>query len=200
MEEEKSKQKHMLRFYWDKLLDFLSMAPDNTVEGSREVCPSANPSVTTVGTVEDDSGIFQEEEKQEQFEEGTIIPDNEMSEIPSIIVQKEKEITDTADISFNREKMWQECADLVQKYDSYVIRVESEEAKVILSDISQQLIDMMLRCGGTAIMGDVSFDMIRHHSVPAAMVENGTPVITTLRTGVMIGNRVYVPALVQVKK
>ena len=49
-------------------------------------------------------------------------------------------------------------------------------------------------------MDDASFDMIRHRSVPAAIVENGTRIIATLRTGVMIGDRVYVPALVQVEK
>lgn len=200
MEEEKSKQKNTLRVYWDKFLDFLSMTPVDSGEKPQVVCSQTNPSVVATGIVEEKSNIFQEEEKKEPFDEEIVVSENEMSEIPSIIVQREKEVIEVAEVSFDCEKVWQECAHLIQKYDSYVIRVESEEAKVILSDISQQLIDMMLRCGGTSIMEDVSFDMIRHCSVPAAIVENGTPIITTLRTGVMIGNKVYVPALVQVKK
>lgn len=199
MEEEKSKQKNTLRIYWDKFLDFLLMTPVDSGEKPQEVSLSTNPPVVTIQAVEEKSDIL-EEEKQEQFDEEIVVPDNEMSEIPSIIVQREKKVTEEVGVSLDCEKVWQECADLIQKYDSYVMRVESEEAKVILSDISQQLIDMMLRCGATSIMDDVSFDMIRHRSVPAVKVENGTPIVTTLRTGVMIGNRVYVPALVQVEK
>lgn len=81
-----------------------------------------------------------------------------------------------------------------------IVDVSADCDKMLVSDISRHLIEVMLRCGGTIIMEDTPFDMIRYSPVPATIVENGPPIASTLRSGVMVENKVYVPALVQIKK
>ena len=201
MERKKTKQGLSLRVYWDKFLN-LFVSPDDISEvGQQGTYPSINAPIAGVRTVEDSSGIFRETEKHELSSDEELIQENDMYEISSIVLEEqEKDINTVVDVSADCDKMLHECADLIRKYDSYASRVESEEDKMLVSDISQQLIDVMLRCGGTAIMEDASFDMIRHSPVLATIVENGVPIVSTLRAGVMVANKVYVPALVQIKK
>ena len=150
--------------------------------------------------MEDSSGIFRETEQHELTSDEEIVQEDDMHEISSIVLEEKENINTIVDVFADYDKMLHECADLIRKYDFYASRVESEEGRMLVSDISQQLIDVMLRCGGTAIMEDTSFDMIRHSPVPATIVENGAPIVSTLRAGVMVANKVYVPALVQIKK
>ena len=201
MEGKKPEPRFSLRTYWDKFLNLFVSSDDISEVGQQGTYPSINAPVAGVRTVEDSSGIFWETEKHELSSDEELIQENDMYEISSIVLEEqEKDINTVVDFSADCDKMLHEYADLIRKYDSYASRVESEEGKMLVSDISQQLIDVMLRCGGIAIMEDASFDMIRHSPVPATIVENGVPIVSTLRAGVMVGNKVYVPALVQIKK
>ena len=200
MEGKKPKLGFLLRTYWDKFLNLFVSPDDISKVGEQGTYPPVNAPVVGVRTVEDNSGIFWETEKLELSSDDELIQENDMHEISSIVLEEKENINTIVDVFADYDKMLHECADLVRKYDSYASRVESEEGRMLVSDISQQLIDVMLRCGGTAIMEDTSFDMIRHSPVPATIVENGAPIVSTLRAGVMVANKVYVPALVQIKK
>ena len=201
MEGKKPKQGFSLRTYWDKFLNLFVSPDDISKVGEQGTYPPVNAPVVGVRTVEDNSGIFWETEKLELSSDDELIQENDMHEITSIVLEEQEEAINTiVDVPSDCDKMLHECADLIREYDSYASRVESEEVRMLVSDISQQLIDVMLRCGGTAIMEDTSFDMIRHSPVPATIVENGAPIVSTLRAGVMVANKVYVPALVQIKK
>ena len=201
MERKKTKQGLSLRVYWDKFLNLFVNPHDISEVRQQGTYSPINAPVVGVRTVEDSSGIFRETEQHELTSDEEIVHENDMHEITSIVLEEQEEDINTIiDVSADCDKMLHECADLVRKYDSYASRVESEEGRMLVSDISQQLIDVMLRCGGTAIMEDTSFDMIRHSPVPATIVENGAPIVSTLRAGVMVANKVYVPALVQIKK
>ena len=200
MEGKKPKLGFLLRTYWDKFLNLFVSPDDISKVGEQGTYPPVNAPVLGVRTVEDNSGIFWETEKLELSSDDELIQENDMHEISSIVLEEKENINTIVDVFADYDKMLHECADLIRKYDFYASRVESEEGKTLVSDISQQLIDVMLRCGGTAIMEDTSFDMIRHSPVPATIVENGAPIVSTLRAGVMVANKVYVPALVQIKK
>ena len=200
MEGKKPKLGFLLRTYWDKFLNLFVSPDDISKVGEQGTYPPVNAPVVGVRTVEDNSGIFWETEKLELSSDDELIQENDMHEISSIVLEEKENINTIVDVFADYDKMLHECADLIRKYDFYASRVESEEGRMLVSDISQQLIDVMLRCGGTAIMEDTSFDMIRHSPVPATIVENGAPIVSTLRAGVMVANKVYVPALVQIKK
>ena len=200
MEGKKPKLGFLLRTYWDKFLNLFVSPDDISKVGEQGTYPPVNAPVVGVRTVEDNSGIFWETEKLELSSDDELIQENDMHEISSIVLEEKENINTIVDVFADYDKMLHECADLIRKYDLYASRVESEEGRMLVSDISQQLIDVMLRCGGTAIMEDTSFDMIRHSPVPATIVENGAPIVSTLRAGVMVANKVYVPALVQIKK
>jgi hypothetical protein len=177
-----------------------SGADMNTFENEVDITPVADDDLPLKNMrqepVEEPVAVAHKEE---------ISSDTDMAPLPPIGIEESKEEKHAeeevkcesvvADPRFD--KLMQECADIVKKYDSLSMRLDEGEAKTIAEDIAEQLIAVMLRSGGEAIVNEKVYNPIRHQPVPMVLAEVGTPIASTIRVGVADGNKVYVPAKVQ---
>ena len=90
------------------------------------------------------------------------------------------------------------CVELIKQYDIYAQQMPEGELKVLLADVSFQLINALILSGCKPIIDDVKFDMLRHVPMPFSVVDNGVNIKKTLRPGIMRDNRVYLVAQVEI--
>ena len=72
------------------------------------------------------------------------------------------------------------------------------EAKDLLEDMSEQIISSMVLGGCQAITKETLFNALRHKPVPFAIIEDGTPIQSTLRMGVELNGVILLHALVRI--
>ena len=89
-------------------------------------------------------------------------------------------------------------AEMVKQYDMMAKQMPDGEAKDLLEDMSEQIISSMVLGGCQAITKESSFNPLRHKLQPYRIVEEGTPVQSTLRVGVEVNGIVLLQAVVKV--
>ena len=96
------------------------------------------------------------------------------------------------------EKLAEQVASLVKHYDAMVDKLVDDNMKALLADMSNHLINTLVLGGCEPIADDAKFDMSRHIPTPFTIVEQGTPIQSTVRIGVKLNGKVLIPAKVRI--
>lgn len=123
------------------------------------------------------------------------IPIEEEIPIPSpyVVIEPSAPINDGDFFS-----LCKRLAEMVKQYDMMAKQMPDGEAKDLLEDMSEQIITSMVLGGCQAITKETSFNALRHKPVPFAIIEDGTPIQSTLRMGVEVNGIVLIPANVKI--
>lgn len=97
------------------------------------------------------------------------------------------------------QRFMEDCTDIIREFDRYKQYSKIEEVHSILELINDRLFEVLERSGGKLIIDDTAFNILRHEPVPAEIVEDGVPILETIRPGVEIKNKVLIRAQVRVK-
>lgn len=96
-------------------------------------------------------------------------------------------------------KLVEECVDLMNEFDSYTNRLESDESKMIVGLIVKRTQEFLERAGLERIDDvNASFSVLLHTPVPMIPVMEGEPIKKILQGGLMLENRVFVKAKVEI--
>ena len=112
--------------------------------------------------------------------------------LPSVTVEPSAPINDGDFLS-----LCKRLAEMVKQYDMMAKQMPDGEAKDLLEDMSEQIITSMILGGCQAITKETSFNALRHKPVPFAIIEDGTPIQSTLRMGVELNGVILLHALVK---
>ena len=96
------------------------------------------------------------------------------------------------------EKLAEQVASLVKHYDAMADKLADDNMKALLADMSNHLINTLVLGGCEPIADDAKFDMSRHIPIPFTIVEQGTPIQSTVRIGVKLNGKVLIPAKVRI--
>ena len=96
------------------------------------------------------------------------------------------------------EKLAEQIASLVKHYDAMADKLADDNMKALLADMSNHLINTLILGGCEPIADDTKFDMLRHIPTPFTLVEQGTPIQSTMRIGVKSNGKVLIPAKVRI--
>lgn len=113
-------------------------------------------------------------------------------QIPSVVVEPSAPIKEGEFLS-----LCKRLAEMVKQYDMMAKHMPDGEAKDLLEDMSEQIITSMILGGCQAITKETSFNALRHKPVPFAIIEDGTPIQSTLRMGVELNGVILLHALVK---
>ena len=114
-------------------------------------------------------------------------------QVPTVIVEPAEPINDRDFLS-----LCKRLAEMVKQYDMMAKQMPDGEAKDLLKDMSEQIITSMVLGGCQAITKETSFNALRHKPVPFAIIEDGTPIQSTLRMGVELNGVILLHALVRI--
>ena len=112
-------------------------------------------------------------------------------QVPSVVIEPSAPINEGEFLS-----LCKRLAEMVKQYDMMAKQMLDGEAKDLLADMSEQIISSMVLGGCQAITKETSFNALRHNPVPFAIIEDGTPIQSTLRMGVELNGVVLIPAIV----
>ena len=112
-------------------------------------------------------------------------------EEPEIIVIQEPEKEPS--LSENRAfvKLAEECSDLMNEFDGYAERLETDEGKMMAEMVVKRMQELLERAGLERIDDETEFSVLRHTPIPMQIVQEGTTIIQTRFPGLAMGNRVY---------
>ncbi len=96
------------------------------------------------------------------------------------------------------EKLVEQIATLVKRYDAMADNLSDENMKNLLTDMSSHLVNTLILSGCDPIADDEFYETSRHVPVPFAIVKDGTPIQSFVRIGVTMGNKVIIPAIVKI--
>jgi superfamily II RNA helicase len=96
-------------------------------------------------------------------------------------------------------KVFAECADLLNELDSLSKNLKSEREQFLLQMVREKIRSALILSGGTPIDCDEVFDIIRHFSLNCNHANNGMPIQEFVESGIMLGERVFVRAKVNLK-
>ena len=96
-------------------------------------------------------------------------------------------------------KVFAECADLLNELDSLSKNLKSEREQFLLQMVREKIRSALILSGGTPIDSDEVFDIIRHFSLNCNHANNGMPIQEFVESGIMLGERVFVRAKVNLK-
>lgn len=96
-------------------------------------------------------------------------------------------------------KLVEECVDMMNEFDGYKSRLESDESKMIVELIVKRIQEFLERAGLQRI-DDMNepFSVLRHTPVPMIPVKEGEPIRKILQAGLILDNRVLVKAKVEI--
>jgi len=113
--------------------------------------------------------------------------------LPSVTVEPSAPINDGDFLS-----LCKRLAEMVKQYDMMAKQMPDGEAKDLLEDMSEQIITSLVLGGCQAITKETSFNALRHKPVPFAIIEDETPIQSTLRMGVELNGVILLHALVRI--
>lgn len=96
-------------------------------------------------------------------------------------------------------KVFAECADLLNELDGLAKSLKSEREQFLLQMVREKIRSALILSGGTPIDSDEVFDIIRHFSLNCNHANNGMPILEFVESGIMLGERVFVRAKVNLK-
>ena len=114
-------------------------------------------------------------------------------QVPSVVVEPSAPIKEGDFLS-----LCKRLAEMVKQYDMMAKQMPDGEAKDLLEDMSEQIITSLVLGGCQAITKETSFNALRHKPVPFAIIEDGTPIQSTLRMGVELNGVILLHALVRI--
>lgn len=114
-------------------------------------------------------------------------------QVPSVVVEPSAPIKEGEFLS-----LCKRLAEMVKQYDMMAKQMPDGEAKDLLEDMSEQIISSMVLGGCQAITKETSFNALRHKPIPFAIIEDGTPIQSTLRMGVELNGVILLHALVRI--
>lgn len=97
-------------------------------------------------------------------------------------------------------KMFEECADVIKQIERIKKGFQSEELCDVLDSVREQLVQAMNLSGGNLINDEKSFNILRHQCRRGVNAEEGDEITNTLASGISLEDRVFVKALVELKK
>ena len=132
-------------------------------------------------------------EKTSEISIETPVEEEISIQIPSVTVEPSAPINEGEFLS-----LCKRLAEMVKQYDMMAKQMPDGEAKDLLEDMSEQIISSMVLGGCQAITKETSFNALRHKPVPFAIIEDGTPIQSTLRMGVELNGVILLHALVRI--
>lgn len=87
---------------------------------------------------------------------------------------------------------------IIEEFDSYLLRIENDDAKALISLFQHRLIESLLESGLKKIDNDKMYNCLRHTLVPYDVIPNGIPIRDIKRCGLINGNHVVLKAQVTV--
>ena len=95
-------------------------------------------------------------------------------------------------------KVFTECADLLSEIERISSRFKSSDSQLLLELVNERLRTALYLSGGKPIDSDDTFDPVRHICIDNPLAKDGTPIIETIETGILLESRVFVKAKVRV--
>lgn len=150
-----------------------------------------------------------EDNDQEQEENGNMAHPHEEDESAdddkSSSKEKKKELEEseepvTASLLDNKPlvKMFEECAGIIKKLEQIRPAFESDDSQDLINTIREQLVQAMMLSGGKTINNEKEFNTLRHKCLKGIRANDGDKIIKMLEPGVMLEERVFVKALVEI--
>lgn len=133
--------------------------------------------------------VTQEKEECQDLSAATM----ESEDVPSEVV--ESSLLDNKPLV----KVFAECADLLNELDGLTKNLKSEREQFLLQMVREKIRTALILSGGTPIDNDEVFDIIRHFCVNCNHANNGMPIQDFVESGIMLGERVFVRAKVNLK-
>lgn len=96
-------------------------------------------------------------------------------------------------------KVFTECADLLYELDGLAENFKTEREQFLLQMVREKIRTALLLSGGTPIDNDEVFDIIRHIGMNCIHANNGMPIQEFVESGILLGERVFVRAKVNLK-
>lgn len=115
----------------------------------------------------------------------------EPMEEPEITVNQESDKEPSLSENKAFVKLAEECTDLMNEFDGYTERLETDEGKMMAEMVVKRMQELLERAGLARIDDETEFSVLRHTPVPMQIVQEGTIIIQTRFPGLAMGNRVY---------
>lgn len=96
-------------------------------------------------------------------------------------------------------KLFSECADVLKELDGFSKDFKSEREQFLLEMVRDKIVSALLLSGGKAIDGDTSYDILRHVALNQSDVKDGSEIEEIVSPGVMLEDRVFIRAMVNIK-
>lgn len=90
--------------------------------------------------------------------------------------------------------MAESCCDLFKELE----KLQSEDNFELIDLVKNRIKEGLFLSGAEPIAEETSYDVIRHTVVEKTIVRKGTPIISTIEPGVIIGDKVMIKAKVQI--
>lgn len=95
-------------------------------------------------------------------------------------------------------KMFEECASIIKKLEQIRPAFESDDSQDLINTVREQLVQAMMLSGGKIINNEKEFNTLRHKCLKGIRANDGDKIIKMLEPGVMLEERVFVKALVEI--
>ena len=95
-------------------------------------------------------------------------------------------------------KMFEECASIIKKLEQIRPAFESDDSQELINTVREQLVQAMILSGGKTINNEKEFNTLRHKCLKGIRANDGDKIIKMLEPGVMLEERVFVKALVEI--
>lgn len=96
-------------------------------------------------------------------------------------------------------KLFSECADVLKELDGFSKDFKSEREQFLLEMVRDKIVSALLLSGGKVIDGDTSYDILRHVALNQSDVKDGSEIEEFVSPGVMLEDRVFIRAMVNIK-
>lgn len=95
-------------------------------------------------------------------------------------------------------KMFEECASIIKKLEQIRPAFKSDDSQDLINTVREQLVQAMMLSGGKTINNEKEFNTLRHKCLKGIRANDGDKIIKMLEPGVMLEERVFVKALVEI--
>lgn len=96
-------------------------------------------------------------------------------------------------------KMFEECAGIIKNLERIRLAFESDDCQDLINTVREQLVQAMILSGGKTIDNEKHFNILRHKCVKGIRANDGDEIAKTIEPGVLLEDRVFVKALVEIK-
>lgn len=96
-------------------------------------------------------------------------------------------------------KLFSECTDLLKELDLLSKDFKSDREQFLLEMVKDKIVSALLLSGGKAIDDDMYFDIVRHIALNKNDAKEGAEIQDIVSSGVMLEDRVFVRAKVNLK-